>query len=280
LEDIYSYYDYRKYLNDFYKEKKSKDAFFSFRYISRRVGIDHGLLIKIFQGERHIGSKSISRFSDLLKLSPRQTEYFGLLVLYGKAKTDDEIRHYFEKILAFSEVQSHKVESDKYEFYQKWYYTAVREIINILPFSGDYTGLSSMVEPPITPAEARKAVALLERLGFIRRNAEGFYEQTAPFITTGEGWKSTAIRSFQKECLHLAERALDEIPKDTRDISTVTLTLDDNGFEMVRERIVAFQKELIGIAGACEKVNRVYQVDLQVFPMTKKIEDSGKESGL
>jgi uncharacterized protein (TIGR02147 family) len=280
LEDLYTYYDYRKYLNDFYKEKKSKDAFFSFRYISKRVGIDHGLLVKIFQGERHIGSTSVPNFARLLQLSDRQAEYFGLLVLYGKAKTDEEIKHYFEKILTFSEVRSHQVEADKYEFYQKWYYTVIREIIHILPFTGDYKGLSEMVEPPITPAEAKKAVALLERLGFIRRNTQGFFEQTAPFITTGEEWKSIAIRSFQKECLRLAARALDEIPKDMRDISTVTLTLDDKGFEKIRQRVFTFQQELIGIAGACAKVNTVYQVNVQVFPLSKKAGNANEDGAV
>jgi uncharacterized protein (TIGR02147 family) len=278
LENIYAYYDYRKYLNDFYKEKKSKDAFFSFRYISRRVGVDHGLLVKVFQGERHIGAKSIPDFTRLLELSARKAEYFELLVLYGKAKTDREIKHYFEKILDFSEIHSHKIESDKYEFYQKWYYTVVREIIHIVPYNGDYEWLSGMVEPPITPAEAKKAVLLLERLGLIRRNTQGIFEQTSPFITSGEGWKSIAIRSFQKECLYLAARAIDALPKETRDISTVTLTLDDEGFEKVRERVVGFQQELIGIASACSKVNAVYQVNMQVFPLSKKAEHSNKDN--
>lgn len=277
MESIYSYYDYRKYLNDFYREKKSRDSFFSFRYISSKVGIDHALLIKIFQGERHVGAKSISGFVKLLGLSERQAEYFELLVLFGKAKSDREIKHYFEKILDFSEERSHKIEADKYEFYQKWYYTVVREIINIVPFRDDYARLAAMVEPAITPAEAKKAVALLERLGLIRRNEQGIFEQATPFITTGEGWKSIAIRSFQKECLNLAVRAIDEIPREARDISTVTLTLDDEGFDKARECIAAFQKELIGIASACSKVNAVYQFNLQVFPLSKKADATGNE---
>ena len=237
-------------------------------------------MIKILQGERHIGAKSIPAFIRLLGLSARKAEYFELLVLYGKAKTNREIKHYFEKILNFSEISSHKIESDKYEFYRKWYYTVVREVIHLFPFSGDYKWLAGMIEPPITHAEAKKAVTLLERLGLIRRNAKGIFKQTSPFITTGEGWKSIAIRSFQKECLRLAARAIDETPKDLRDISTVTLTLDDEGFEKIRERIVDFQRELIGIADACSKVNAVYQVNVQVFPMSRKAENSDKDAAL
>jgi uncharacterized protein (TIGR02147 family) len=277
MKEIYTYFSYQKYLSDFYREKKSKEAFFSFRYISHKVGVDHSLLVKIFQGKRHICEKSIPAFAKILNLSPRQTEYFGLLVLYGKAKTGREIKHYFERLLAFSEVQAHKVEADKYEFYQKWYYTAVREILHVQPDITDYRKLASLVEPAITPGEAKKAVALLVRLGFVKKNEHGQFELSSRFITTGDDWKSIAIQSFQKESLALASRALEGVPKEQRDISTITVSLDNEGFQKVRDRVRAFQDEIVGIAASCGKVNRVYQVNLQVFPMSKAIERANGE---
>jgi uncharacterized protein (TIGR02147 family) len=252
--------------------------YFSFRYISKKTGIDHSLLVKIFQCRRHIAEKSIAAFAKLLGLSPRQTDYFGLLVLYAKAKTNREIKHYFERLLAFSEVQAHKVESDKYEFYQKWYYTAVREILHIHPGIGDdFKRLASMVEPPITPGQARKAVALLMRLGFVRKDGGGRYELMDRFITTGDDWKSIAVHSFQKEALALAGRALENVEKERRDISTITVSLDATGFERARNRIAAFQKEIVGIAAACGNVTGAYQVNLQLFPLSKTLEPAGGE---
>ncbi len=269
MKELYTYYNYQKYLNDFYLEKKAEDPFFSFRYIGKKVGIDHSLLVKIFQGKRHIAEKSIPAFAELLGLSPRKTEYFGLLVLYGKAKTGRETKHYFEKILGFSEVHAHKVESDKYEFYQKWYYTAIREILHVYPTLNDFKRLAALVEPAITAAEAKKAVALLQRLGFVRKNDRGHFELTSRFVTTGDDWKSIAVHSFQKESLTLAARALDEIPKDGRDISTISVSLDAEGFEKVRERVRAFQEEIVGIAASCGNVDKVYQVNMQIFPLSK-----------
>lgn len=280
MESILSYYDYRKFLDDFYREKKSKESFFSLRYMGQKVGIDHGLLVKIFQGQRHISNRKIPTFAGLLGLGKHKAEYFELLVLYGKAKTNQEIKHYFEKILSFSEVSSRKVDTDKYEFYQKWYYTAVREIMIIQPFREDFAWLGRMLEPQITATEARKAVQLLERLEFIKKNDQGFYEQTVKFITTDDSWHSIAIRSFQKESIALAGAALDTVPKEERDISTVTLTLDDDGFIKARDRIRLLQKELLNIASASGRVNRVFQVDLAMFPLSKKIEATGKEPGI
>lgn len=278
VQNIYSYYDYHKYLNDFYTEKNTSLPHLSYRSIGQKVGIDHGLLIKIFQGKRHISSRSIPAFASLLGLSRRQSEYFKLLVLYGKAKTDTSIKHYFEKLLSFSGVEEHRVEADKYEFYQKWYYTAVREILHLHPFRNDYEWLANMAVPAITPAEARKAVHLLERLSFIKRNDAGFFELTSRYITTGPQWRSIAVRSFQKEVMTLAMQAIDTVPREERDISTVTVTLDDAGFVQARGLIAALQKELVGISSACKKVNRAYQVNLQVFPISKKCHSTEKEA--
>jgi uncharacterized protein (TIGR02147 family) len=277
LENIFSYYDYRKFLDDFYREKKLKDSFFSLRYMSRKIGIDHGLIVKILQGQRHISAPKIPAFVGLLELDKHKAGYFELLVLYGKATTDREIKNYFEKILAFSEVSSRRVDVDKYEFYRRWYYTAVREIINIQPFKGNFTWLGRMLEPQITTAEARKAVRLLERLAFIKKNDQGIYQQTVKFITTDDTWRSIAISTFQKEALALAGAALESIPKEERDISTVTMTLDDDGFIKARDRIRLLQKELINIASTCGRVNRVYQVNLAFFPLSKKIKDIDPE---
>jgi uncharacterized protein (TIGR02147 family) len=277
VQDIYSYYDYRKYLSDFYAEKKSSVPRFSYRHISQKVGIDHGLVVKIFQAKRHISAKSIPAFASLLGLSRRKSKYFELLVLYGKAKSGSSIKHHFEKLLSFSGVEEHRVESDKYEFYQKWYYTAVREILHLHPFRDDYEWLANMVQPSISPAEAKRAIKLLERLSFIKRNDAGIFELSSRFITTGPAWRSIAISSFQRETLNLAMQALENIPKDERDISTVTLTLDDDAFARARDRIACLQKELIEISSACKSVNRAYQVNLQVFPISKKWHPPEKE---
>lgn len=271
MNSIYSYYDYHKYLDDFYRERKAQDSNFSFRYIALKVGIDHALIVKVFQGKRHLGIRSIAAFAKLMSLNKRKSEYFELLVHYGKAKHNHEIKHYFEKILGFSAIEEKKIDADYYEFYQKWYYTAVREVINLKPFKDDYEWLSGAVIPAITSAEAKKAVKLLIRMGFIKINMQGFYALATPFITSGPSWQSIAIRSFQKECSVLAIQALDAIPKEERDISTVTLTLNDEGFLRVRESISRFQRELIEIAAACSEVNRAYQMNMHLFPISKGI---------
>ena len=271
MKSIYTYYDYRKFISDFYREKKALNPNYSYRYIAGKVGIDHALVVKIIRGQRHIGSKMIDAFAAVLGLSNRQREYFRLLVTFGKAKTNEERKHYFEKLLAFSEISEKQIDSTQYEFYRRWYYTAIREILNIIPFKDNCQWLAETVHPPVSVVEAKRAVKLLERLGMIKRGADGFCRLTEQFVTTGENWSSIAVRSFQKEACSLAAGAIDLVAREERDISTVSVSLDSEGFDRVKDALAGLRREIIEIAASCRSVDRAWQVNLQLFPVSKII---------
>ena len=86
-------------------------------------------------------------------------------MLYNQAKSHAEKKRWFEKILAFLKSKVKIVEVSQYEFFEKWYYVAIRELLAFYKFSGDYKALGKSVEPPISPSQAKKAITLLMRLG-------------------------------------------------------------------------------------------------------------------
>ncbi len=271
MKSIYTYYDYRRFVSDFYKEKKAVNPNYSYRYIASKVDLDHALVVKILQGKRHISTSKIDTFANLIGLSIRQKDYFRLLVAFGKARNNEERKHFFEKILAFSEIPEKQIQSNQYEFYQHWYYTAVREILNLSSFKDDYQWLAESVQPPITISEAKKAVKLLCKLGMIVQDEKGYYRLTEQFVTTGEQWQSIAVRSFQKEACNLASRAIDHVPKKERDISTVTVSLNKDALNRISEKMAELRREIIEIAASCQSVDRVYQLNLQLFPVSVTI---------
>ncbi|MBF0432421.1 MAG: TIGR02147 family protein, partial [Fibrobacteria bacterium] len=115
LPEVYQYFDYRKYLRDSYEAMREKNSRYSYRFIQEKTGIDPGFLVKVFNGQKNLTEKSVPGLAKLLKLNKRQTKYFTLLILFGRAKTDSEIKHYFEKLLSFTELGSKKITADLYE---------------------------------------------------------------------------------------------------------------------------------------------------------------------
>jgi uncharacterized protein (TIGR02147 family) len=229
----------------------------------------------VFQGRKNLANASIPHFVKLMKLTQREAEYFKLLVLFNKAKSNDEIRILFEKMLPYIELGARKIESGAYEYYTKWYYAAVREVLAYFPFNADYASLAQMTVPEIGVREAKKAVALLLKLGFIKRSRAGRYELTSRFITTGEEWRSIAVRRFQKETIGLALKALDDVPKEQRDISTVTVTLSEDGFARMREKLKAFRREVLELAHQEGNADAAYHLNLQLIPIGKRLTERG-----
>jgi uncharacterized protein (TIGR02147 family) len=267
LPNIFDYFDCVRFLRDYYEARHAAERWFSYRYIQKKTGIDPGYLFKVFQGKKPLPMKKARSLAKALNLGKRETEYFNLLALYNKARSNDEIRLIFEKMLSYHDCAARKTGAREYAYYTKWYYAALRNILSYYPFSDDFESLAKMTVPAITPAQAKKAVNLLHSLGFLEKTGKGSYRVTDRFLTTGEAWHAIAIRRFQQDTIMLAHQALDNVPKELRNISTVSLTLSAPGFEEARERIKQFRKELLDLANRQEKANAAYQVNIQIFPI-------------
>lgn len=266
---LFEYLDYRAYLRDRFEAQKRLKSFFSYRYISGRVGINPGFIVKLFQGKVHLGVKNIPAFANLFGLQDREREYFTELVHFGRARHDDEVERRFERLQAIKGIRFRTVADGSVEFFRNWYHMAMRTLLMVYRFDGvNYRALGSMLRPTITTRQARESIALLERLRMIQRASDGAYQVTDAFISTGERWTAPAIRDYQKKTLELAIRSIDEVHKDLRDISTVTMTFALNNVPALREQIREFRQRLLmmsqenGQGDDC-----VMQVNMQVFPV-------------
>jgi uncharacterized protein (TIGR02147 family) len=82
------------------------------------------------------------------------------------------------------------LEPDQYEFYSRWYYSAVRSLLGMVPLGDEYNRIGRLLSPSITAVKAKKSVKLLAKLGLIIKNDEGYYKLTNTAITTGPDVKS------------------------------------------------------------------------------------------
>jgi uncharacterized protein (TIGR02147 family) len=271
MVDLYQYTDYRKYLRDYYEAKRSVQKEFTHRHIAQAIGFKStGTFAQILQGKTNMSPQTLAQFVHFLGLKKDEADYFELLVLFNQSKGHAEKKRYFEKIIAFPKSNLKQVDSTQYAFYEKWYYSVIREVLAFHPFREDYRELARMLEPPIATAEAQKAIKLLEELGLIRKNDAGAYEKSDPVITSGYDTRSLAVNQFILETLDLAKVALDELPRDERSLSALTLSLPEDGYAMVEEKIKNFRRELLELARNCRDPKRVIQVNFQIFPVTKK----------
>lgn len=272
MADIFRYTEYRALLRDLYNESKQAKPFFSYRYIGQKVGFKSaGFFTNILAGKRNISAELIFKFAELFKFGKKETEYFELLVLYDQAKQHAQKRYYYEKILAAAQSRWHNLAASQYEYFDKWYNVAVREIIGFYPFNGDYRELAQLVRPAITPREAKSAVELLERLELIKQDENGVYRVTNRAITTTPHVPLVAVHNFQLATLDLAKESIDRIPGDERSISTLTFCASEKTYKSVEEKIAALRQEVRElIKNDRGNINKAYHFNFQCFPISKR----------
>lgn len=269
---ILDYNDYREYLKDCLEQLRESRPWFSLRYLSKQIELDPGNLVKVVQKERHLPDRCLGLLASELGLNHRETEYLEHLADFAKARTAEQTKRAYEKLLDLKYARPEVLGRDQYSFYRDWKCTAVLALLHIDRIRGTESVLAEMLEPKTSVEEVHRVLALLSELGLARAGKGGKWVASKSILTTGESWKDIAIREFQKETLQLAGRALDRIPKEERDISTLTVTLGAKDLDRIREMARQFRREVLSIAAQAPDPERVWQLNLQLFPLSRKVE--------
>lgn len=271
--NIFDYTDYRKFLLDFYELEKSLDSSFSYRVFAEAVGMDASLLLKVLQGKRHISPKSIEVFVEFFRFKGAKSEYFRELVAYSKAKTDSLIRVHFEKLQKMRPLACRELEEAQYRYFQNWYCPMIRSALDVFEYHGkeDAQALGDSCVPRLTAAQVESAVETLLQLGFVRE-CDGRIVPTDAHIRTKDRWFSASISEYQQNIIELAKQAVAKIPKQNRDISTLTMALDSSQLEKIGEILAETRKSIVKVVNSMpsENCDSVYQLNFQLFPMMKK----------
>ena len=267
-ESITEYLDYRDYLHDFYKEKRAESSYFSYRFIASKVAVDASHIAKIFLKKRHVPDTAVNAFVELCKFNKRDAECFKLMVKFNKAKTDKEAKQWYECLLSLKDVDVYKVQKKQYDFFSKWYNSAILVLLGSYDFSDDYSWLSKKMSPEISVHEAKQAIKLLESLKLIAIEKSGLYKPTNNFFTTGEITRQIAVQNYQHETIKMAGESIRRHTKNQRDISTVTLSIPQKELSAVGEIIKEFRQTLLRYSEEAENTDSVFQLNVQLYPLT------------
>jgi uncharacterized protein (TIGR02147 family) len=269
MKSVFEYLDYRDFLKDFYEEKKSQRSFFSYRMFGAKIGIDPSYLAKVIIKNRNVSNSTIGAIAVFCGFKEREADYFETLVHFVKAKSLKESKLLFEKLLSLKNASAKTLLEYQYALYQKWHHSAIRSLMEFYDFRGDYKALGEQLSPPISAKEAKESIRLLEKLMLIKKDASGRYRMADTAITTGPQWSSLAIAAFQEETIRLSAGALTRHPKKHRDISTVTMNINEENFEEIREKINEFRSSIIKYVHEQQSADRVVQLNIQLFPLSK-----------
>lgn len=276
MKPLTAYTDYRGYLRDVVEARRERGLPCSNRWFALRAGMQSSSwLTSLLQGRKGLSQASAAKLSKALGHTALQARYFSALVEFNQAKGPAERQSGFLKLQSMSRLSDPElVRETQYGFYSSWHHSAIRALLAMAPFRGDYAALGAALRPPITAQEAQKSVKLMLDLGLAVQDKESGLKLTSAAITTGPKASALQVDLFHQQTLRLAMEAMDRFPKAEREFSTLTLGIAPELLPMVKDILADARRRIGELAEASETASRAYQVNMQVFPLSASY-DSG-----
>jgi uncharacterized protein (TIGR02147 family) len=267
--DISQYTEYSKYLHDAYVARRLKDKKFSQRFINQKMGSQSsGWFADVLAGRKKLKLRHAAPMAAIFKLDAREQEFLRILIAMELADSHEEKTIAYDKWLELKGVSQEKISRDRFKYFERWYYPALRELLIIYPFRGDYAGLGARLHPPISARQAKEGVTLLTRLGLINSGAPA----PLPVLLMDTSARTKYWDGIMKAYMQLSLPALEKFRKEERDFSALTLPLSQEGLQKAGEEIAALRKRLLALSERDKANDRIYQCLFQVFPISRSME--------
>ncbi len=271
--NIFGYYNYRKYLQDFYEYRKSVHRHFSYRAFAQKAGYtSSGLYLDLIKGRKSLTDQLVPKFAKALGLSEKEVVYFHLMVDFTHATTPESKQDIFERMSAMLPRSMKTLTRNQKEYFSKWYYVAVRESMGVLNIYENFQDLALFLIPRITVPQAKQAIQLLKDLDLIEVR-DGFWRSKNTTISSGSEVDPLMVHQFQKEMIDLGKLAIGHFSRERRNISCTTMSVSPMGLERIIHKIDIFRKEIIEIVRSDEGERMVCQMNIQFFPLSKEKEE-------
>jgi len=242
--EVESFSDYRLFMRSRIAELREGGR--TYRDMADAAGFaSKGFLKHVADGERHLSIQAAPRVAAALELGPRETRVFVNLVRLVRETSDEARLEAWRGVMREHKSASARLQRDQFEAYTRWYPFVLRELAGMPGFRENYSWLARRLRPKISQSMARAGMRLLERVGLLERDAAGELRQATVSLETGPIVKSLAVRTYHRAMLELASKALEQLPKQERNVTSLMLPMTRDEYDEVTAKVRAFRKELL-----------------------------------
>ena len=276
MKPIVEYSDFRQYMRDYYEERK-RCSVFSWREFSKVAGFTSSSYMKVVcDGKSKLSRVGVERTGAAMGLVGFEMEYFRTMVEYGQAEVEAKKKAAYEKMLSVA--RTHKVrvmEGELFEFYDSWHNPVVRELAPLMPGAtpGD---MAKMCCSEVSAADVQKSLNFLTRAGLLKKAGQDAFVLAETSIRGTPDATRLALRGMHRQMSELATPAVD-LPVDERHFSGVTMGLSNESYRKIENVLDECRRKIIAIAAEDKDVDQVYRLNLQLFPLSKKVKERKNE---
>ncbi len=265
---VTNYLDFRSYLKDYFRYRKSVQPGYSMRTFARNpaLGISSsGFMTNLLKGSRNLTQRQRLQFVKALHLESKAAEYFDFLVQFNQAKSLEEKNHFFAYLSKHRGSQAKILLEKQYQFFANWHHSVIWNYLGLEKAEATPARIAKHLAENMSTADVEESLNLLLDMGLIKKKANG-YGVTDRHLVTDKVFTGQVAKDYHKEFLRLAAGALDQFPAEQRQFNVLAFSVSNKGFLAVKQRIDAFLQEVREIIDRDEAMNQVNILNIQLFP--------------
>ncbi len=246
-----------------YEEARLRNPHYSRRAFSKRIGVSPGAMSELFNGQRRVSAKLAERICERLALDPQErSELLSIFRNKTQVTKNDEVEpNYLQLSL------------DHFKIIGDWYHFAILRLMFTFDFKSNISWIAQRLGLSFNVVET--AVQRLKRLAIIKEEKNGSWTRSKINYRTSDDVSNISVQRAHGQYLEKAREALDTLPVNERDFTSLFFTCNHDQLPRMKELIRKFQDEFSNEIESEQKAE-VYQMCIQVFPITKTRSENEK----
>ncbi len=269
---IFQYTDFREYLKTWLQEKQLSSKAFSLRHFARKAGISSpNYFQRVIQTGVKLSDSMVEKFISGIGLQGKEAEYFRALIRFNQTEdAASKIEHLraLEKLSKRSEIRVLQSRN----LLKAWYYPVIWELATCKDFELTPTNVLQALGQNISKREAKEAIEFLEQSGYLTRQAgTNRFSQPPVRIESPDEILNPFVQAMHRKFSELSAHQV-SLPLTEREYQGVTIALSPEKLKLAKQIIKKTTDELLKVLSQDSEADRVYRINLQVFPVTAALE--------
>ena len=271
MKEIIEYTDYRKFIQDYYDERKRCSAF-SWHAFAQKAGFSSDVYLKyVCEGKKNLSVGSAGSVAGAMGLVGFEYDYFVLMVSYAHAKSNEAKKAAFEERCTLANAHKVRVLGDEeFKYFKSWKNSVIRELAPHMPGAKPLE-IAHACKQKISAAEVSETLDFLVKANLLKRDKNGNYRQTDKTIKMAPVEAvPLAARDLLRQMGEFAIKALD-LPISERVMSGYTLGLTRRAYERIKKETEDYYRRVVAIATEEDETEQVYRLNVQLFPLSEHL---------
>lgn len=272
--DVYRYESYRGFLADALAALKNSHARFSLRSVARQCQVSVAYLSMVLSGQRRLTVEQVEPLAKFLCLDSDQWAYFEALVQLDNAKTHEGRARIVQKVSQLKKYRvSQAANAEVFQYLSHWHYIAIRECAALPGFRPDPVWIQKRLHARIERHEIQAALQFLFQFGYLKQDSNGQVIPPDRPIICHDSVYRVALAEYHKQMFAQAMESIDYAQTTERLLLGHSIALGEGDYQEARRVIEKALEEVQRLGSSTPKQGgRVYQIELGLFPLTKKPE--------